>query len=551
MARFPSHHYRGAWRHEAAVLPDEPMASLWRRSGQFCCRCALLAARKDHHLASYGLRFIRHPAKELFRGDESTKPHDGKRADTERKAVSSRPAVVRPEKGPMTRRLEEATEEALLEGGASGRRAIDDAGFSDELKKSLMEKIAAAKVDGQVVGDSADGIPAGAGQGTRGIAKARPWTGQEAVEDTVLRMLDDSKGRLDPRLRGKFEPPVVDTRLRRKVVVSPGQRAANARDKAALYAGIGIKDGSKKGLSEEEKKELQRDLRERFQPGAASLPVSVSGLAAVANQRIEEAIARGQFKDLPRGRELAREAGASNPFIDTTEFLMNRLVQRQEVVPPWIEKQQELARATSVFRQRLRNDWRRHASRMMAARGGSLGEQMERAERYAAAERIHNRKGVSTERTKDGIVAGHGNTNAAEAESGSGDEEPARSASGPPFRDDEWERAEEKYLKLSVEKLNSLARSYNLMAPELAKKPYFSLRRELDACYADVAPQVAGAIREGATASRPRAQDARGRDGGGAALMGLLGGKDGARPHLEASSKVYGLREWWREFWKR
>ncbi|KAI9738880.1 MAG: hypothetical protein M1818_005193 [Claussenomyces sp. TS43310] len=50
-----------------------------------------------------------------------------------------------------------------------------------------------------------------------------------------------------------------------------------------------------------------------------------------------------------------------------------------------------------------------------------------------------------------------------------------------PFRDPAWEAAEQSYLALAVKNLNSLTRSYNLVAPELAQKPYFNLKCELKA----------------------------------------------------------------------
>lgn len=44
----------------------------------------------------------------------------------------------------MTRRLAQMTEDAMLEGGRSARRNIEHAGFSEELKKQLEERVAAA-----------------------------------------------------------------------------------------------------------------------------------------------------------------------------------------------------------------------------------------------------------------------------------------------------------------------------------------------------------------------------------------------------------------------
>lgn len=48
------------------------------------------------------------------------------------------------EQGAMARRLSEMTEQAVLEGGRSAQRNMQQAGFSDELKQQLEERVAAA-----------------------------------------------------------------------------------------------------------------------------------------------------------------------------------------------------------------------------------------------------------------------------------------------------------------------------------------------------------------------------------------------------------------------
>lgn len=45
---------------------------------------------------------------------------------------------------PMARRLSQMTEDAMLEGGRSARRNMEQAGFSEELKNQLAERVAAA-----------------------------------------------------------------------------------------------------------------------------------------------------------------------------------------------------------------------------------------------------------------------------------------------------------------------------------------------------------------------------------------------------------------------
>jgi len=48
------------------------------------------------------------------------------------------------EESAMSRRLSQMTEDAMLEGGRSARRNIEHAGFSEDLKKQLEERVLAA-----------------------------------------------------------------------------------------------------------------------------------------------------------------------------------------------------------------------------------------------------------------------------------------------------------------------------------------------------------------------------------------------------------------------
>lgn len=454
------------------------------------------------------------------------------------------------ELGPLAQKLQEATEEVLLTGGRSGRRAIEDSGFSEDLKEKLFNKIADESFSQQYTAFLAE-AKSSTGSVGAGIPPSQPWTGEESTADAVLRMLDDAKKPLKPELRSKFQPPVVDTRLKRAPKQSPGQKAAGARDKAAVYSGMGMK--SQTGLTEEEREEIKRGFRERFESHARAVPATVSGIAALANERIENAIARGQFKDIPRGKEVKRDPRADNPFVDTTEYIMNKMIKRQDLVPPWIEKQQDLTRAANTFRGRLRNDWKRHAARTIASKGGSLQDQMRRAEQYAIAEEIHNPRQRSAEQisvpssvTSDPVMANRERLDEMAAQTGStGEISVSR-----PFRDPEWEKVEETYMKLSIDNLNKMTRSYNLMAPDLAKKPYFSLEKELASCYSAIAPLLAKEIQQRAT--RPASNSLGvGTTTGASAILEQFSGKDNVQVHLEADEKSYGLKQWWRDVWKK
>ncbi|KAI8311474.1 hypothetical protein K4K59_007368 [Colletotrichum sp. SAR11_240] len=456
----------------------------------------------------------------------------------------------------MSRRLEEATEEALLTGGRAGRRAVEDAGFDQELKEKLLDKVQTAKFRSDFASAFAEAeMPTSAAEGTRIMATTQPWTGEESQSDTALRMLNDARKPLKPELRGKYQIPPVDMRIRREPKVNAGQRAANARERASTYTGMGMKE--KNGLSDAEREEMRKTFRERFEPGARAMPNTISGLAALANERIENAIALGQFKNIPRGKGVERDTRADNPFIDTTEYIMNKMIKRQEIVPPWIEKQQELAKVAGAFRARLRNDWRRHVARMISSRGGSLEEQMQKAEDYARAEELHNPRkrnsdsiSVPTNSTDDIVMVKMRQQAAEDAAAKDAAVTATKESPAPPvapFRDSDWLESERSYMTLAIENMNAITRSYNLMAPELAKKPYFSLERELSACYADVAPQVAGTIRERATRPVKPMFDSAGA--GPAAIFDRFSKEGKTAKIYDSKAPHYGFKEMWRDIW--
>ncbi|KAG7110606.1 hypothetical protein HYQ44_010996 [Verticillium longisporum] len=453
--------------------------------------------------------------------------------------------------GALSRRLEQATEEALTGSTAGFRAVATEAGFSPALKDRLFEKVQAATFqDAHAAAFAEAGLTAREGTvpaASAAASAATPWTGTETPHDAVLRMLDDAHRPLPVGARGTYRIPQPVALPRRRAPVKASVRAAHAREMAGAYIDLKTRSGGGGGgtssgsagpaaaASEEEREAFREEMRRRFEPVARAVPATVSGLAALANWRIEEAMgAGGQFRGIARGAGVRGEAATRNPFVDTTQDLMDRMIQRQGIVPPWIEKQQEVVREVAAFRARLRGDWARHAARMIAASGGDVTAQAARAEGFAAAEERFNPR---RRKDEDAVAIEGAAPVALSAED-----------VGPIFRDPAWEAAERSYLTLSVETLNSLTRSYNLMAPELAKKPYYSLERELKACYADVAPLLPDMIRdrglrparsllaEGQGAARPPS------------MFAQLGGEGHARVYDNQAPK-YGFKEMWRDIW--
>lgn len=341
-------------------------------------------------------------------------------------------------------------------------------------------------------------------------------------------------------------------------------------------------------MNEEEREQFRKELKNRFSPGARPMPTSLQGLTSLANERIEDAIARGQFQNIQRGKGVntERDYNANSPFLDTTEYFMNKIIQKQEIVPPWIEKQQELVKTVETFRARMRNDWRRHAARTIASRGGSLQDQVRTAQAFALAEekanprivkvqrlsQIDSQGNLSTvtveERISAGVVADQtSNTNQAmttikvtetAAEAAPKADSPLAAAPEPspailpmayPFRDPAWEKTEHAYHTLAVSEINSLTRSYNLMAPKVAQKPYTTLERELNRCFADVAPGLADEIQRRATKAHVRIEIAGDKPGG--ILDDLVAGHQAKIRDEDYSRKGYGFKEFWRDLFRR
>jgi hypothetical protein len=497
----------------------------------------------------------------------------------------------------MSRRLEEMASDNLETGGRSARKAVEEAGFSEELKARLQEKIASAsfKSDNASAFSQAD-LPASAGRQARDLAAAQPWMGSESLIDTSSRMLQDAHKPMRFKGTGKGvgirSPGKVDTG-RSSSTPKTGVRLANARDKTSYYETM--KDQS---MSEEERAKYRQELKDRFSSSARIAPASIQGLTSLANERIEDAIARGQFRNLPRGQKLERDHNASNPFLDTTEYFMNKMIQRQDIVPPWIEKQQEMVATSTRFRGQLRVSWRRHVSRIIASRGGSLEHQMKTAKALALAESIHNpQKKKKIE--KINAVSENGQvsqiTLAGELKASSAEDpvpveneieileqilnddgslkapdqrmtittdvpgtatsaEVANAKEGEvlpdmrPFRDPEWEKTEQSYHTAAIAELNNITRSYNLMAPAIAQKPYFKLERELKACFAEVAPQVADAIKEKALAPKVKSVEMAGHRPG--SVLDKFSTSTSVNVYDETKPQ-YGFKQFWSDLFAK
>lgn len=349
------------------------------------------------------------------------------------------------------------------------------------------------------------------------------------------------------------QPSPVLTPPSPKPSVSSGQRLASAREKTTNYA-----LSHDRNLSKSERESFRDEVRERFGVGVQSFPMSIHGLNSLANERIEDAMAQGQFRNIPRGKgkNVERDHLANSPYVDTTEYFMNRILKKQEATPEWIQKQQEMKLEIDRFRTELRVAWRRHAARLISSQGGTLQTKIQRAQAYAAAEARHNKlsqpagkTGTESEAIEEGRITktmSSGEPKASATETHSSTEvEPLPEL--PCLRDPQYFAIEREYHELKIKKLNETVRSYNLQAPQVSQRPYLDLQRELELCYADVAPTLPEEIKIRATQKSYNPSQAA--EPSFNALQSTLGLGQKARVYDEDMSKGYGFKQFWRDLW--
>ncbi|RIA97454.1 hypothetical protein C1645_752231 [Glomus cerebriforme] len=172
-----------------------------------------------------------------------------------------------------------------------------------------------------------------------------PWTGEEDIKTTVLRMLVDKYPPLKIKRNSIKEyieahnkvnnsitkanltppspPPIplnnvvsnkipkISKKTSEKLSEAKQSRIMNARDAATCYS-------IEKKLGDTEKNENSKESS-----GEQPIPKSILGWNNLVENRIQEAIAAGSFKNLPyRGKPLPADPNEQNPYLNRTEFFL-------------------------------------------------------------------------------------------------------------------------------------------------------------------------------------------------------------------------------------
>ncbi|KAG8757829.1 hypothetical protein FRC14_001361 [Serendipita sp. 396] len=317
------------------------------------------------------------------------------------------------------------------------------------------------------------------------------WTGEERIEDTVLRMLVDKHKPMRATMKTadeklKAAPPKVShssleetshpeypqvddsdseehkpwltTFVTPSFAVNPSIRymrplRQNAAEKLKMDETALVKGPTREEKARLDEAKRLMSARERVidyrfggptRPGVSvqetgkSNPKTMKGWKSLVEERIENARARGAFSNLKGiGKPLNKDPYEANPFVPPTDLILNNLVKRNGASPPWIEFQQELESSVAAFRNILRDAWVRRAVRTLSLTHAHN------------LEYLHNL-------TPESLST---------------------------LRDKEWEEKESSYHEHAISELNSLVRKYNGMAPYSVRRGLHTREGELARVY--------------------------------------------------------------------
>lgn len=207
----------------------------------------------------------------------------------------------------------------------------------------------------------------------------KPWDGDEPINHSVLRMIIDKYSaplrvegaarRNIPQPQSSYVPPppppsqkdekssqIKKLEREKKEREMKQNRIMNAKDTAFDYA------MNKKYPIDEEKSHVADNIvRSQTKKDVDwedwdldEKPRHINELGLLSDERIRAARARGEFDDLPgRGKPIAEDPMLNNPFVDRTEYFLNRIIQRNGAAPPWVMMQQEVDTEVSSIRSQM------------------------------------------------------------------------------------------------------------------------------------------------------------------------------------------------------
>ncbi|KAG5219677.1 DUF1992 domain-containing protein [Salix suchowensis] len=187
-------------------------------------------------------------------------------------------------------------------------------------------------------------------------------------------------------------------------------------------------------------------------------PVNIRAWASLIEDRIE----------VGRGQPIARASDEHTPFITREEFLMNRIVQKNGAAPPWVEVQQGTYVCTSCLSILSYINPKLEVESAINSFRGILRQAWTRHALRSLTVGFHSYPG-SHQRTLVELQA---------------------------LRDDNWEKRELNYHTAAIAEINALVRKYNTVAPYAVRRPFYTREAELDRAYEESGEDILQGLEE-------------------------------------------------------
>lgn len=232
----------------------------------------------------------------------SAKPDPGAKGED---AAASPETNRDPEDSAIMRRLQSLAETAQPirdDPKAGAPSATTSSTITDRDILELQERISQARFDSLYPRAQAEvSLPRSEDKLTRNIAADIPWTGEESTHDSVLRMLTD--------VHKPLKMPVPKPTLSSLPLKGPTKKFVPQK-------------GTGRVLAAKEASQGYSLLKEKLSPGFRAMPATMEGLASLAEERIQDARTRGEFKNLPgRGKPAEKDHLNDSAYIDRTGTL--------------------------------------------------------------------------------------------------------------------------------------------------------------------------------------------------------------------------------------
>lgn len=209
--------------------------------------------------------------------------------------------------------------------------------------------------------------------------------------------------------------------------------------------------------------------------GKGGSGMSIRRWTSIADERIEAARAAGFFKENKlRGKPLVQDLDELNPYLGQEEFLMNRMIKRQNASPPWVELNNTFYSHLHSFRSKLVDSFTRRAVRSLTRSGALL--------------------------SSSGPGTGSQGTEA--------DRRSYFTSLAKSYRDSEWESSERGYHEETIKDINATLRRHNNICPPTARRTMVERGIELNRCYEDSVETIAAGLEEAwleQTGQKPKA----------------------------------------------